>query len=38
MTEEQTVAAESYSTETPASQAPATETPRPALTVPSTLR
>ena len=34
MTEEQTVAAESYSTETPASQAQSTETPRPALTVP----
>ena len=33
MTEEQTVA-ESYTTETPASQATASSTPRPALTVP----
>ena len=34
MTEEQTVAPESYTTQTPASEAAAASTPRPALTVP----
>ncbi|KIP52250.1 30S ribosomal protein S9 [Leucobacter komagatae] len=34
MTEEQTVATESYTTETPASQATSAAAPRPALTVP----